>query len=86
MSNRTVMDAILGGEHDAQLGAIESAVAMRKRHVFRRGAKVRIMGATHGELNGQIGTVVRVNPKRIAVVLEDGKEWGVPMSMLEVLQ
>lgn len=82
---------ILNGDHDDILDYIDQAVQARKKRMYRPGAKVRLVGTRNAEIDGQIGTVVKVNAKRITVGLGEKSEWGyereylVPISMLEVV-
>lgn len=86
----TIAHAIERGEHDGELEQIEMAIARRKHAMFRRGSKVKLVGLTKfPDLEGQIGTVVKVNSKRITVGLGAKGDFGyerellVPVGMLE---
>lgn len=59
--------------------------------MFRPGLRVRLVGTRNPELDGQVGTVVKVNPKRVTVGLGERdrfgfeREYNVPASMLELV-
>jgi hypothetical protein len=82
---------IIEGEFDADLGYIEQACKARKKNLFRRGTKVKLVGTRSVELDGQVGTVLKVNATRISVglgeLLEYGyeQEYNVPPNMLEIV-
>lgn len=83
--------AILDGGWDGELSSLEHAIAIRKKMMFRPGTKVRLVGTRNVEIDGQTGTVIKVNPKRISVGLgERGqfgyeREFNVPVAMLEIV-
>lgn len=82
---------IMDGELDAELDTLQQAIAARRKNMFRSGTRVRVHGANNAELNGQVGTVMRVNPKRISVGFGEydheiglfEREYNIPPSMLE---
>lgn len=83
---------ILDGDFDGDLDHIASAVAARKKMMFRPNARVRLVGTRNPEIDGQIGTVVKVNAKRVTVGLGDrdpvfgyAQEFLVPVAMLELV-
>jgi hypothetical protein len=92
---------ILEGKHDENLSYILEAVAARRKMMFRKGAKVRLVGTKNPELEGKEGVVLKINPKRIGVGVGEisyeewdtrrefpswsGGEFNVPPQMLEVL-
>lgn len=82
---------ILKGDHDAELEQIDLAIRNRKRMMFRPGSKVRLVGTRNPTIDGQIGTVIKVNPKRISVGLGEKGQFGyeqeylVPVGMLEAV-
>jgi len=89
-----VANAIRKGDHDAELEQIDMAVKSRKQQLFRPGAKVRLVGLSRAShLEGKVGTVVKVNAKRITVGVGDKTDWGsytegellVPVGMLELV-
>ena len=90
--------AIMRGEHDEDLDYISQACSARLKTRFRKGSKVRLVGTRNVEIEGKIGTVIKVNPKRIAVGLGDPDlsfgtrnpyypegSYNVPPSMLEAV-
>lgn len=81
MTTNQLVAAILDGEHDASLAELERAVTRRKKQMFRPGTRVRVEGS---KVAGE-GTVLKVNPKRISVQMDDGRDWLIPPSMLEVI-
>jgi hypothetical protein len=82
---------IMEGKHDAHLNTIADACNKRLKAMFRKGQQVRLTGTRNVELEGQVGVVLKVNPKRITVGLgERGQfgyesEYNVPPHMLEVV-
>lgn len=87
-----VLKEILDGEFDGELmECLEHAIALRKKSMFRPGTKVKLVGTSNVELEGQIGEVIRVGPKRISVGLGVKDQFGypqqynVPVRMLEVV-
>lgn len=76
---------IVRGQLDAELAQIERAVKQRKKAMFRRGSKVKLVNLrpARPDLEGQIGTCVKVNATRITVELPDNRELLVPIEMLE---
>ncbi len=105
MAGRSVKDSPLAmeiweGKHDGDIELIQLACAARLKGMFRKGAKVRLVGTRNPELDGKIGTVLKVNPKRVSVgvgtlqregsgdfsyeVWSDG-EFNVPPAMLQVI-
>jgi hypothetical protein len=82
---------ILDGAHDADLDYIQQAVQERRKNTFRPGLRVRLHGTRDPELDGQVGTVVKVNPKRVTVGLGERDQFGyprefnVPAAMLELV-
>ena len=90
----TLAAEILDGNHDADLDYIVQAAAARKKAMFRKGSKVRLTGTKNPGLDGKVGTVIRCNPKTVAVgvgeattgiygTTYDGGEYNVPLHMLE---
>lgn len=77
--------AIVDGEHDADLDYIQGAVQARRKMMFRRGARVRLTGTRNPEIEGQTGTVVKVNAKRVTVDIDESGEFNVPTTMLELV-
>lgn len=92
ISDSPIGKSIMEGEYDADLDTILAAVAYRKKVMFRPGSKVRLSGTRNTEIDGQIGTVIKVNAKRISVGLGEKSEWGyeqeflVPASMLTAVE
>ena len=78
-----IASAILGGEHDDELDAIQQACSARLRRRFRKGLQVEV---TEGRVMGARGTVIKVNPKRISVDLGAEGHWNVPPSMLRIVE
>lgn len=78
-------DAILSGEHDADLDYIHQAVQARRKSMFRYGARVRLTGTRSVDLDGREGTVLKVNARKVSVRLDDGREYNVPTGMLELV-
>ena len=89
---------IIEGEFDEVLDVIEQSVHYRKKLMFRVGAKVRLVGTRNVEIDGKIGTVLKVNSKRISVGLGNPDPnfgtrnpyypegiYNVPVGMLEVV-
>lgn len=88
--------AILDGKHDADLGHIVEAAQARKKMMYRKGAKVKLVGTKNPTLDGKVGTVLKVNATRISVGVgtpttdqfgttwSDG-EYNVPPAMLEIV-
>lgn len=74
--------AILDGEHDHELDYIQQACAARMKQRFRKGARIEVIS---GKMMGQQGTVSKVNPKRVSVVMDDQGLWNIPPTMLNVL-
>jgi hypothetical protein len=92
-SQHPFLAAILDGDFDgAMMENVEHAIAIRKRTMFRPGTKVRLVGTKNVEIDGKVGTVIRVGPKRISVGLGEKDAFGypdsynVPPRMLEVIQ
>lgn len=90
-----IAEAIKDGRHDSELEAISSAIQWRKKVMFRKGVKVRLVGLSRSpHLEGRIGTVEKVNVKRITVGLGEKDEHGfypegellVPVGMLEIVR
>jgi hypothetical protein len=91
-----VANAIRRGDHDAELAQIEYAIASRKKNLFRPGVKVRLVNLRPAspDMEGKVGTVVKVNAKRITVGLGERTDWGgwtegeplVPIEMLEIVR
>jgi hypothetical protein len=77
--------AIEDGEHDADLDYIHQAVQQRRKRLFRYGSRVRLVGTRSIELDGQEGTVLKVNSRKVSVRLDDGREYNVPTGMLETV-
>lgn len=77
--------AIEDGEHDADLDFIHQAVQARRKRLFRYGARVRLVGTRSVELDGQVGTVLKVNARKVTVRLDDQREYNVPTGMLELV-
>lgn len=94
-SLRSISDvhaAILDGGWDGELESLGYALAFRKKTMFRPGTKVRLVGTSNVQIDGKIGVVLKVNPKRISVGLGEKQSWGgyeaeynVPLRMLEVV-
>lgn len=87
-----ILEAILRGDFDGEMMEnIEHAVAIRKKTQFRKGTKVKLVGTTNVEIDGKIGEVIKVGPKRIQVGLGEKDQFGfadvfnVPPRMLEVV-
>jgi hypothetical protein len=82
MTDNQVVAAILDGEFDGSLDQIDRAIRRRKQQQFRPGTRVRVTGS---KVQGE-GTVLKVNLKRVSVQMDnDGRDWLIPASMLEVL-
>ena len=81
MTDNQLVAAILDGEYDEALDQIDRAIKRRKQKMFRPGTRVRVFGS---KVQGE-GSVVKVNPKRISILMDDGSNWFVPASMLEIL-
>jgi transcription antitermination factor NusG len=77
-----LVQAILAGDHDADLDRIDRAIRSRKQRMFRPGTRVRVID---GRTAGEEGIVTKVNLKRISVQLDNGSGWLVPVQMLEVI-
>lgn len=58
---------IMDGHHDDNLDFISQAVQARKRNMFRPGAQVRLVGTRNPKLEGQLGTVIKCNPRTVVV-------------------
>jgi hypothetical protein len=87
-----VLGEILDGDFDGKLlEDLQHAIAMRKKIMFRKGAKVRMVGTTNVQLEGKIGEVIKVNSTRISVGLGEKDQFGfaevynIPPRMLEVV-
>ena len=66
-------------KHDLFLG--EASTKIKKEDV-RPGVRIKFFSSkTQEEYYGQIA---KINPKKAVVILDDGREWGVPYSMLEL--
>jgi hypothetical protein len=87
---------IIDGQHDSDLDFIAQACKARLKMRFRKGATVRLVGTKNAGIDGQIGTIIRVNQKSVAVGVgtpttdEWGTSWSlgeynVPPSMLEAV-
>lgn len=88
---------ILDGEFDSDLEFILQAAQHRKKQMYRKGSIVKIIS---GDLAGQTGVVLKVNPSRISVGIGtptvegqgtpwqyteySGGEWNIPPRMLEI--
>jgi hypothetical protein len=81
MTANQVVAAILDGEYDGALDGIDRAIRRRKKEMFRPGTRVRVAG---NKAQGE-GVVTQVHIKRIGVTMDDGHQWLVPASMLEVI-
>lgn len=81
-TNTPLVQAILAGNHDAELDRIDRAVRRRKQMMFRPGTRVRVIG---GSIDGEEGVVTKVNLKRISVNLDSGRGYLIPINMLEVI-
>lgn len=87
---------IMDGELDADLTYILEACAARKKNMYRKGTKIRLVGTKNVSLDGKEGVVTKVNAKTVSVGIgapstefgmtyyPDG-EYNVPLSMLEVI-
>ena len=89
-----VFGEILDGDFDGiGLENLEHAIAIRKKQMFRVGAKVRLVNTGNVELEGKVGEILKVNQKKIAVGLGQKGQWGewsegecgIPPRMLEVV-
>lgn len=82
---------IRSGSHDEFLEQIDLAVRYRKRAMFRPGSRVKVVNCSNPEIDGQVGTVVKVNVKRITVGFGEKNPWGfdksylMPVRMLETV-
>jgi hypothetical protein len=82
---------IMDGELDDQLEMLQQAIAARRHNLYKPGSRVRAIGVKNADLAGQIGTIIKVNPKRITVGFGEQTEWGferefnMPLSMLEIV-
>jgi hypothetical protein len=81
MTDNQLVAAILDGDFDGSLDQIDRAIKGRKKHMFRPGTRVRVTG---NKARGE-GTVTKVHLKRIGVTMDDGRDWLIPASMLEVV-
>jgi len=89
-----VVAQILDGEHDDVLGHIQDAVTTRRKNLYRPGTQVRAVNTRNVDLEGQVGTVIKVNARRVTVGFgEHDQAWGtwekefnVPDNMLQVVK
>ncbi len=58
---------IMAGELDGDLGFIAQAVQARKQRMFRKGARVRLVGTRNPSLEGAEGRIIKVNQRTITV-------------------
>jgi hypothetical protein len=91
-----LLGEIVDGKYDDILAYIPQACAARVKTRFRKGAKVRLTGTKNVQLDGKVGTVIKVNTKTVVVgigtptteygiTLYDGGEYNVPPTMLEAV-
>lgn len=96
-ATKALADAIMRGEHDASLDYLASACTARIKNRFRKGAKVRLTGTSRIEIDGKVGTILKVNQKTVSVGIGDPQteygytyypegEYNVPPRMLESVQ
>lgn len=87
---------IIDGDYDGDLAYIAQAVQARKKTMYRKGSKVKLVGTRNVEIDGKVGTVLKVNATRVTVGLGEpttdqfGTTWSegefnVPPAMLEVV-
>lgn len=90
---------IIDGKHDDDLDYIAQAVKARIKMRFRKGDRVKLVGTRNPEIDGKVGTVLKVNAKTVSVGVGDvkheewdeakrypfydGGEFNVPLAMLE---
>jgi uncharacterized protein YkvS len=60
---------ILDGKHDEILDYIVQAAAARRKMMFRKGMRIRLVGTRNVELEGKEGVVIKVNQKSVTVGL-----------------
>lgn len=65
--NNPVLNQILDGDLDELLQDIEHAMYFRKRNRFRKGSQVRLVNTRNPSLDGQVGTILKINAKTITV-------------------
>jgi hypothetical protein len=87
---------IIKGDYDEHLDSLVQAIEWRRKSIWRKGMKVRVVNCNTERLNGKEGIVLKVNKVRISVGLgkatkypygttyEDG-EYGFPPHMLEAV-
>ena len=80
-----VAQAIINGEHDADLSYIQQACRQRIKRMFRRGQRVKLVGTKSVELDGKIGTIQKVNTKTISITIPDVGEYNVSPNLLELV-
>jgi hypothetical protein len=84
-----VAEAIINGQHDADLEYIQIACQARMKRMFRAGQRDRAVGTSNPEVDGKQGVIEKVNAKTIKVVLDEqrgtGTWYNFPPRMLEVV-
>lgn len=83
MTEEAITDAIMRGEHDAEINYIQNACTARLRRMFRKGAQVEVI---EGRVMGATGTIIKVNQKRISVDLGPDGRWNIPPGMLRLVE
>lgn len=78
-----IADAIMRGEHDAEINYIQNACTARLKRMFRKGAQVEVI---EGRVMGATGTIIKVNTKRISVDLGPDGQWNIPPGMLRLVE
>lgn len=80
-----IAEAIVNGEHDADLEVIQLACKNRMKRMFRARQRVRLTGTGNVELEGAEGTIEKVNEKSVSVYVDGRGSYRVPPRMLEVV-
>lgn len=80
-----VVQAILAGEHDADLDFISHACKQRIKRMWRPQMRVKLVDTGNVEIEGQCGVITKINSKTCSVRLDGQEEWqyyNVPTRML----
>jgi len=80
-----VAEAIVNGEHDADLESIQLACKSRMKRMFRARQRVRLKGTGNVQLEGCEGTIEKVNEKSVSVYVDGQGSYRVPARMLEAV-
>ncbi|HSE44255.1 MAG TPA: hypothetical protein VLA89_02890 [Gemmatimonadales bacterium] len=77
--------AIIQGEHDDDLSYIQMACKQRLKRLYRKGARVRLVGLDNPTVDGCEGRIEKTNQKSVTVILDDGRGYNVVPEFLELV-